>query len=144
MTVRVHVETLIERPFSEVLAYTTAPERDVEWTSGLVEAFPKEPGPLREGLVIERVSRFLGRDMRYTIVVTERSGDDWVDMETSAGPFPMTVRYAWERVGEYTRFSITTSGEPGGFFALAAPAMNIAVRRSIRKDLSNLKAVLEG
>ena len=143
MSVRVHVSTLIERPLQAVVDYTTAPRRDVEWTSGLVEAHPAEEGPLREGLVIERISRFLGRDMRYTILVTERRGDEWVDMETTAGPFPMTVRYAWEPVGDHTRFSITTTGEPAGFFALAAPVVSAAVRRSIAKDLANLKAALE-
>ena len=35
-------------------------------------------------------------------------------------------------------------GDAGRFYALAAPLLGLAVRRSIPRDLRNLKQVLEG
>ena len=35
-------------------------------------------------------------------------------------------------------------GDVGRFYALAAPLLGVAVRRSITRDLRNLKRVMEG
>jgi hypothetical protein len=43
-----------------------------------------------------------------------------------------------------TEVSVRAEGDADRFYALAAPLLGLAVRRSIARDLRNLKQVLEG
>jgi hypothetical protein len=45
---------------------------------------------------------------------------------------------------DVTEVSVRVEGDAGRFYALLAPVLGVAVRRSITRDLRNLKRVLEG
>ena len=65
-------------------------------------------------------------------------------MRTAEGPFPMETTYAWEALGDHeTRMTLRNRGEPTGFGRLAAPLITGAMRRANRKDLDQLKSILE-
>jgi hypothetical protein len=65
-------------------------------------------------------------------------------MRTAEGPFPMETSYEWEAITSGgTRMRLRNRGQPGGFSSLAAPLMEAAMRRANRKDLEQLKAILE-
>jgi hypothetical protein len=65
-------------------------------------------------------------------------------MRTQQGPFPMQTTYTWiAESPAATRMTLRNAGEPAGFSAVAAPVMSAAMRRANRKDLANLKAILE-
>jgi uncharacterized protein YndB with AHSA1/START domain len=143
-SVDVTVETSIARSRADVFAYTTAVDHDVLWTSGLLEARRVTDGPWGVGTRIERVSKFLGRRMTYTIEIMAVEPDRRVEMTTTAGPFPLTVHYEYDDApGGGTVFRIHTFGEPGMFFGLAMPIVTPAVRRSIAHDVATLKDVME-
>jgi hypothetical protein len=90
------------------------------------------------------VAQFLGRRLAYTYEVAELVVGERLVMRTAQGPFPMETTYAWETVSEAaTRMKLRNRGEPSGFSKLAAPLMASAMRRANRKDLEQLKAVLE-
>jgi len=56
----------------------------------------------------------------------------------------METTYAWTSAGEHeTRMTLRNRGEPAGFSKLFAPFMASAMRRANRKDLEQLKALLE-
>jgi hypothetical protein len=123
--------------------YLADPVNDVTWTSGLLEARPLTEGPYAPGFRVERVSQFLGRRLTYTIEVKDVVPGERVEMETTAGPFPIRVTYALEPVEGGTRFSIRNRGEPSGFFALTGPLLAAAVRRQVQLDVETLRDVLE-
>ena len=66
-------------------------------------------------------------------------------MRTAEGPFPMETTYTWETTGDgATRMTLGNRGRPAGFSKIGAPLMAVAVRRETRKNLKQLKALLEG
>ena len=90
------------------------------------------------------VAHFLGRRLAYTYEVTALEPHALMVMRTAEGPFPMETTYTWTAVDDtHTRMTLCNRGEPGGFSRIAAPAMAAAMRRANRKDLQNLKKVLE-
>ena len=65
-------------------------------------------------------------------------------MATTDGPMAMETTYSWED-GPYeaTVMRLRNRGGPSGFSLVLAPIMAPAVRRANRKDLAQLKRILE-
>jgi uncharacterized membrane protein len=65
-------------------------------------------------------------------------------MRSVRSPFPIRVTYGHRDVGDSTtEVSVRVQGDAARFYALVAPLLGLAVRRSITRDLRNLKRVLE-
>ena len=141
--IEVTVEVPIARPRSRVAAVMFDPANDAAWTSGVLEARPITGGRHRQGSRVERKVRFVGKTFSYEYRVLAADGDRFVEMEVDE-PFPMHIRYELEDAAGGTLARIRTSGEPSGFFRFGGPIMKAMVRRNIRKDLRNLKELLEG
>jgi uncharacterized membrane protein len=144
MPVDVTATGTIGRPHEEVAAYLQDPANDTTWIGGLRSARLLTPGPVAVGSRVERVASFLGRRVEYVNEITELTGDRLV-MRSVRSPFPMRVTYGHRRAGDSaTEVSVRVEGDAGRFYALLAPLLGVAVRRSIARDLRNLKQVLEG
>jgi hypothetical protein len=144
MPVDVTATGTIGRPREEVAAYLQDPANDTTWIGGLRSARLLTPGPVAVGSRVERVASFLGRRVEYVNEITELTGDRLV-MRSVRSPFPMRVTYGHERAGDgATEVSVRVEGDAGRYYALLAPLLGVAVRRSIARDLRNLKRVLEG
>ena len=145
MAVDVRVETVIDRPVSEVAGYAGDPGHAPEWYANIREVTWQTPPPVALGSRMDFVARFLGRRLAYTYEVVELVPDERLVMRTADGPFPMETTYTWEPVGEgATRMTLRNRGTPSGFTGVAAPVMARAMRRATTKDLAHLKALLEG
>jgi hypothetical protein len=142
MSVDVSPDIVIARPRREVAAFMFDPRNDLRWTGGIVACRPLDEGPLRKGTRVERTSRFLGREFSYLVEVVDHGEERFVSMRVTK-PFPMQIRYELEDEGTGTRARIRATGEATGFFRIAGPLLSKMVRRSIGKDLSNLKRCLE-
>jgi hypothetical protein len=56
----------------------------------------------------------------------------------------METTYTWATTADgSTRMTLRNRGQPAGFSRLAAPLMATAMRRANRKDLAQLRAILE-
>jgi hypothetical protein len=65
-------------------------------------------------------------------------------MRTSYGPFAMETSYTWaDTAGRGTTMTLRNRGEPAGFSRLYAPVLAAAMRRANRRDLEQLKTILE-
>ena len=145
MAIDVRVDTLIRRPPAEVARYAMAPENEPVWISGITHSKLLTDPPVRVGTQVERVAGFLGKRIEYVLGVVEHEPARRIVMETVRGPFPMRVTYAFEDEGGDTRARLRVQGETGGFYSrLADPLMGGQVRRSLTKDLTNLKRLTEG
>jgi uncharacterized membrane protein len=143
MAVDVSVTGIIDRPRDQVAAYLRDPANDTEWIGGIRSARLLTPAPVAVGSQVERVARFLGRRVHYVNQITELSADR-LAMRSVRAPFPMRVTYGHRDAGaDTTEVSVRVEGDAGRFYGLVAPLLGPAVRRSIARDLRNLKRVLE-
>jgi uncharacterized membrane protein len=144
MTVDVTTEIVIGRPADVVAAYAADPANAPAWYQN-IEAVTWEAGPpLRTGSTMIFTARFLGRHLAYTYAVTDFVPGERLVMRTAQGPFPMETTYTWQPAGDRsTRMTLRNRGQPAGFPRLAAPLVATAVRHANRKDLSQLRALLE-
>jgi hypothetical protein len=142
MSVDVRPTVVIARPRADVAAFMFDPAHDLAWTGGITASRPAQAGLLVDGATVERTARFLGRTFTYRYVVTASEPQRMVELRVER-PFPMTVRYQLEDVGDATLVAIHAAGSPGRFFGWATPLMAGQVRRSISADLDRLRACLE-
>lgn len=144
MAVDVLTEVVIARPCDEVAAYTAEPDNAPSWYVNIKSVEWKSAPPLAVGSRVAFVAQFLGRRLAYTYQIAELVPGRKLVMRTAEGPFPMETTYTWEPLPDGgTRMTLRNRGEPSGFSKLAAPFMSKAMRKANRKDLDQLKTLLE-
>ena len=144
MPVDVVTEIVINRPRAQVAAYAGDPSNAPRWYVNIESVDWKTDPPIRVGSRIAFVAHFVGRRLAYTYEIIELVPGERLLMRTAEGPFPMETTYTWESAGEgATRMTLRNRGKPSGFSKVGAPLMAAAMRRANRKDLEQLKALLE-
>ena len=143
MAVDVLTELIIERPCAQVAEYAGDPSQAPHWYVNIESVDWETPPPVQLGSKITFVASFLGRRLAYTYEVVDLVAGERLVMHTAQGPFPMETTYTWDEVAGGTRMTLRNRGEPAGLTKLAAPAVAAAMRRANRKDLTQLKRLLE-
>ena len=144
MSVDVLTEATIAKPVTEVSAYAADPTNAPEWYANIESVEWKTSPPVQVGSKLAFVARFLGRRLEYTYEIVDLVPGQRLVMRTDEGPFPMETTYTWSATGDgSTRMTLRNRGEPTGFSRLLAPLMVPAMRRANRKDLANLRRILE-
>jgi hypothetical protein len=141
--VDVLTETDIDRPVDLVAAFAADPDNAPGWYENIVSVEWRTEPPLQVGTVVSFVARFLGRRLTYDYEIIELEPSVRLVMRTQHGPFPMETTYTWEPRIAGTHMTLRNRGTPSGFSALAALVMAPAMRRANRKDLAELKTILE-
>lgn len=145
MPVDVLTEIEIKRPRDLVAAYAANPDHATAWYDNINAVQWRSPPPLAVGSRIAFTASFLGRRLAYTYELLELVPGERLVMSTADGPFPMETTYTWaDAPGGGTRMTLRNRGEPAGFANIAAPVMVRAMRRANRRDLDQLKRLLEG
>jgi len=142
--VDVLTEIEIARPRGEVAAYASDPANAPVWYENIESVEWRTPAPAAQGTRVAFVARFLGRRLAYTYEIAELVPGERLVMRTSEGPFPMETTYTWsDAPGGGTRMTLRNRGEPAGFARVGAPIMVRSMRKANRKDLEQLKRLLE-
>ena len=143
MAVDVLTEIEIARPRADVAAFAANPDNAPAWYENIKSVHWRTQPPLSVGSRIAFVATFLGRRLEYTYEVREHVPGERFVMSTSEGPFPMETTYSWQDTAAGTTMTLRNCGEPAGFAKVAAPMLTRAMARANRKDLEQLKAILE-
>jgi hypothetical protein len=142
--VNVVTETMIEARVSQVAAYASDPDTAPQWYSNISSAEWKTPKPLQLGSQIAFKANFLGRSLSYTYEIVELIPEKKLVMRTAQGPFPMETTYTWRAIDEqHTLMILQNTGKPAGFSKLFSPFMAPMMKKENKKDLANIKAILE-
>jgi uncharacterized protein YndB with AHSA1/START domain len=141
---RVEESVEINRPVEEVFSYVSTLESQPEWAGPALEVRKDTPGPLKEGDTFTYVAQFLGRRFETPFQVTSIEPNRQFSYHATGGPLPdQQWTYTWEEVSGGTRYTQVVEGEPRGFFRLADPLLERALKRQFRADLETLKDMLE-
>jgi hypothetical protein len=143
MSTDIEVQEWIGRARDEVAAFAMDPANDMRWIEAFAEVTVLTPPPVGRGTRVSRVAHFLGRRIEYVNEITAYEPPSLLEMRSVKAPFPMEVAYRFEDADGGTRVTIETRGDAGGFYKLAGPLLNRAVRKGVEKDLAKLKQVLE-
>jgi uncharacterized protein YndB with AHSA1/START domain len=141
---RVEESVEINRPPEEVFDYVANPENLPEWSNLVLEVRKETERQLQRGDRFTTVAKFLGRRFETPFEVSAHEPPHRHSDRSTGGPFPQEYTYTFEETGGGgTRFTQVAEGEPGGFFRLVGPVLEMAGRRQFRADLQTLKDLLE-
>ena len=135
--------TSIDRPVDVVFDYTSSPENDPTWASGVLESEVVSGGPMRVGATTREVSKFLGKRMESTAEVVEYEPNAKLGVKSTSGPVQYSIRYTYESDNGGTKFTVGGEADTGGFFKLAEGIIMRMLSKEMEDRLDKLKEVLE-
>ncbi len=142
--VDVVTDIIIKKPVDEVAAYAMNPDNAPEWYVNIKSVEWKTPKPLAVDSFIAFTAHFLGRKLAYTYAIRELVPARKLVMRTEHGPFPMQTTYVFESIDTTTtKMTLRNNGQPSGFSKLLSFMMVPAMRKANKKDLIQLKQILE-
>ena len=141
--VRVETSVVVERPVEELFEVVTSPETYSLWMPGCLGARQTSEGPMGVGATYIDGGQLLGRRIEETLVVTAYEPDRKFGVKTTSGPIRGEGEYTFEPVEGGTKVALDFEAELGGFFKLATPIVERALKRQGEGNLAGLKDLLE-
>jgi len=143
MAIKVSDSVVISKPVSEVFKFVADHENLPSWTVGVKASRRVTDGPPALGAKYRVVGKLLGRSVESGYEVTAFDHDRGFEGTMTSPMFGFSERYRFDADGASTRVSMSAAVEPRGVFRLLTPIMSAGVRRQVKTDHRQLKALLE-
>lgn len=144
MPLDVNATTHIAREPAHVSTYAFDPANDPIWIGGITKAELITAPPIGKGTQVRRLAGFMGKTIDYILEVVEYEPGRRMLMRSIKSPFPMQVTYTFEPVPGGTNATVRVLGEPRAFYGRVLDwFMAPMVRKNLRRDLRNLKRIME-
>ena len=138
----------IDREPAEVWTYVSDVTNQDHWVDGMSGSEVVGDAPIGRGTEIRGVYTYGGGSAPTLMTITEFREGRELAIEASEGPFPFTGRLTLERSAAST--IVTNSMTAGSdhimtsiMFTVLRPLMKLMMARQMRKELGQLKAILE-
>lgn len=139
--IKVENSITINAPVEKVFKFVTDPDNSTKWQGG-VDAV-EYAGEQTVGGQYTEVRKFMGREMRTTLEVTQLEENKLWAAKTLTGPVPYKVTVTYEDMGGSTKMTTIVEAEPGGFFKLAEGAVKKQLASGLEEDSATLKDMIE-
>jgi hypothetical protein len=140
MDLDVTTAVVIDRPCTEVAAYSSDPDNAPFWYGEVNAVAWETPRPLCVGSRFALTVEWLRIRLTYNYQIVAWVPGDRLTMRMNRGPDVWETSYSWERVtDECTRMTLRNRG-PSSWLA---PLLALIIRYGNRKDLQRLKERLE-
>ena len=135
---------VIGRPADEVFAFLSDATNNPRWQRGMRSCTWTSAPPIGVGSTYRQEATFLGRRIVTTFEVVDHHPGRSITLQSTSGPFPIRVRRTVTPLENGTsRVDAEITGDPGGFFRLAAPVVQRLAQRSVTADYRRLKTLLD-
>lgn len=131
----------INKSVADVFDYVTNYDYVTKWQGG-VEAVEPE-GENAVGGKYTEVRKFLGREMKTTLEITEYEQNAKWAAKALTGPVPYEAATTFEAANGGTKITTRVEAEPSGFFKVAQGAVQSQLDKSLDEDLNRLKEIME-
>ena len=140
--IKVEKSVVINKPVEEVFGFVSAEDSYTKWQAGVEEVI--ENGPRNTvGSQFTEVRKFMGQEMRTTLVLTEFVPNARWAAKVVKGPVPYEVTMTFTSVDGGTQVTTSVEGEPKGFFKLAEGMVAGQLEKSLEEDGLKLKQLVE-
>ena len=139
----IEVSITINRNIEEVFKTVVDFDSHAAWRSGLINAVLTSGGPPHAGSTYQYSMKIMGKAVETTGQIEEYQPPTSYAWKATSGPFPLSGSVKCELVPEGTRVTDRVEAEPGGFFKLAEGLIIKQQESQMKKDLRQLKALLE-
>ena len=136
-------EVVIDRPPDEVFAFIADARNRPQWAMGVDSEELTSAEPSGVGSTVRTRMTSMGREIESNWRITEHDPPTHQRIESTSGPFPMTLEWNLEPAGGSTHARFEITGSPGGAMRLMQPLIARGVRKNLDDAFPRLKQVLE-
>lgn len=134
----------IKQPSNKVFDYVTNIGRNLpEWELNCVEAEQTSTGSEGVGTICRGINRVMGLKMSWTLKISEYEPDKSCRLVVTAGSSRIDEQQLFETTNMGTRFTQIYDIKSGGPLRLISCIVIRLMRKQMKKNLSNLKSILE-
>ena len=140
---RIEETVEIKCPADKVFAYVADAKSWPKWQLSMLEAKQMSSGEMGVGTTFGGVNKVMGRRMAWTSKVTEYERNKTWREVIKSGSTLLDEHLTFHPVERGTKVTQVYDMKAGGFLKLFAPMMISSMRKEMKKNLSNLKSILE-
>src|SRR5215208_2967570 len=137
------VSVLIARPIADVFEFVEDARNRPRWDDSVDSEELTSPEPIGVGTTVRTRMRSMGRDYVLDWRIAEHEPPRRQTIESTAGPFPTTLRYELTPVDGGTRVDFAVTGAPTGALRVLQPLIARTTRRNLDRGFPRLKEMLE-
>lgn len=141
-------EVTIARDPADVWGYVSDVTNQDQWVDAMSDSEVISEGPVGRGTQIRGMFTYRGDSGPVVMTITEFREGRQLGIKSNEGPFPFTGQLTLERAGQGTL--LTNSMTAGSdhivtsiMFTVLRPLMKMLMSRQTKKELEQLKSILE-
>jgi uncharacterized membrane protein len=142
--VRVEQRVIINRPRSQVFAYTADLNNHPKFRTDLKNIRITSDGPVGKGTTYREVILLFGRQVEADVVITAYEPNKKLAFEVTSGPIPIAGSLTFEPAEGGVNVVFATEVDLADSFRLAEPLLTRMLQKQFETSLTTLKDLLEG
>jgi hypothetical protein len=140
---RIEGTVIIKGPADKVFAYTTEAKSWPKWHGAIPEAEQTSKGQMGVGTTFRGKSRMMGQTSEWTAKMTEYEPYKRWGKVIDSGSLVIDDKLVCDPAEGGTRLTMVYDVKVGGILKLLLPMIISSMRKQLKLDLANLKAILE-